>query len=176
MSRRVFIGMFDNEHDTIDAIRASRQHGYKIVDVYGPYAVHGVEEAMALPPSRLPWIVFAMGLAAAALKVWFEFWTTAVDWPINVGGKPFNSLPAFVPVTFEVMVLGAGITAVLAFLIVCRLYPGKHAILPVHGVTDDRFAVVLEQSDSTFDPIEVERMFRGYNAVAIEEQIREGER
>jgi hypothetical protein len=176
MSRRLFIGMFDNEHDTLDAIRASRRRGFKVVDVYGPYAVHGVDEAMGLQPSRLPWVVFVMGLAAAAFKVWFEFWTTGVDWPINVGGKPFNSLPAFVPVTFEVMVLGAGITAVLAFLIVCRLRPGKKAVLPVHGVTDDHFAVVLEQSDSTFDSVEVERMFREHHAVGIEEQITEGER
>ncbi len=175
-SHRLFVGTFDNEHDALDAIRASRRHGYTIVDVYGPYAAHGVDEAMGLSPSRLPWVVFAMGLAAAGLKVWFEFWTTAVDWPVNVGGKPFNSLPAFVPVTFEVMVLGAGITAVLAFLIVCRLYPGKHAVLPVPGVTDDRFAVVLEQTDSTFDPVEVERMFRSYNVIAIEEQIVEGGR
>lgn len=176
MSRRLFIGVFDNEHDTLDAIRASRRHGFKVVDVHGPYAVHGVDDAMGLQPSRLPWVVFAMGLFAAAFKVWFEFWTTAVDWPINVGGKPFNSLPAFVPVTFEVMVLGAGVTAVLAFLIVCRLHPGKRAVLPVSGVTDDRFAVILEESDSTFDPVEVASMFRGYHAVAVEEQITEGGR
>jgi hypothetical protein len=176
MSRRLFIGMFDNEHDTLAAIRVSRRRGLKIVDVYGPYAVHGLDEAMGLQPSRLPWVVFAMGLLAAVLKVWFEFWTTAVDWPINVGGKPFNSLPAFVPVTFEVMVLGAGVTAVLAFLIVCRLRPAKKAVLPVGRVTDDRFAVVLEQSDSTFDPVEVESLFREHHAVGIEEQITEGGR
>ncbi len=170
-THRLFIGTFDNEYDALDAIRASRRHGYKIVDVFGPYAVHGVDEAMGLSPSRLPWVVFIMGLAFAVFKVWFEFWTTAVDWPINVGGKPFNSLPAFVPVTFEMMVLGAGITAVLTFLIVCRLYPGKRAVVPVPGVTDDRFAVVLEQTDSTFDPVEVTRMFSGHNAVAVEEQI-----
>ncbi len=176
MSRRLFVATFDNEHDTMDAIRASRRHGYKIVDVFGPYAVHGIEESMGLAASRLPWVVFAMGLAAAALKVWFEFWTTAIDWPINVGGKPFNSLPAFVPVTFEVMVLGAGVTAVLAFLVVCRLYPGKRAVLPASAVTDDRFAVVLEQTDSTFDASEVESMFRRHHAVAVEEQLTQGGR
>lgn len=176
MSRRVFIGVFDNEHDALEAIRVSRKRGLKIVDVYGPYAAHGLDAAMGLQPSRLPWVVFVMGLAAAAFKVWFEFWTTAVDWPMNVGGKPFNSLPAFVPVTFEVMVLGAGLTAVLAFLIVCRLWPGKRAVLPVCGVTDDRFAVVLEESDSTFDATDVERMFREHHAVDVEEQITEGGR
>ena len=105
------------------------------------------------------------------LKVWFEFWTTAVDWPVNVGGKPFNSLPAFVPVTFEVMVLFAALGAVLSFFVVCRLYPAKRAVLPVSGVTDNRFAVVLEQTDSTFEPAEVQRMFEKLNAVRVEEQI-----
>ena len=63
---------------------------------------------------------------APALKVWFEYWTTArVDWPINVGGKPWNSLPAFVPVTFEVMVLFAGVSTVIAFFLVSRPEAGQ---------------------------------------------------
>jgi len=171
MSKRLFIGVFDNEDDTLTAIRASRKRGFKIVDVYAPYAVHGVEEALGLSPSRLPWFVFAVGLLGATLKVWFEFWTTAVDWPVNVGGKPFNSLPAFVPVTFEVMVLFAALGAVLSFFVVCRLYPAKRAVLPVAGVTDNRFAVVLEQTDSTFEPAEVQEMFEKLHAVRVEEQI-----
>ena len=171
MSRRLFVGVFENEDDTLAAIRATRQRGFKIVDVYAPYAVHGVEDAMGLAPSRLPWIVFALGLLGAALKVWFEFWTTAVDWPLNVGGKPFNSLPAFVPVTFEVMVLFAAVGAVFSFFFVCRLFPGKRAALPVAGVTDNRFAVVLEETDSTFEPSEVQKLFEGFHAVHVEEQI-----
>ena len=171
MSKRLLIGVFDNEDDTLAAIRESRRHGFKIVDVYAPYAVHGAEEAMGLAPSRLPWFVFAVGVLGATLKVWFEFWTTAVDWPVNVGGKPFNSLPAFVPVTFEVMVLFAAVGAVLSFFAVCRLYPAKRAVLPVAGVTDNRFAVVLEQTDSTFEPVEVQKMFETLHAVRVEEQI-----
>ncbi len=171
MSRRLFVGVFEQEDDTLNAIRDSRSHGYKVVDVYTPYAVHGVEEAMGLSPSRIPWVVFALALLGAGLKVWFEFWTTAVDWPVNVGGKPFNSLPAFVPVTFEVMVLFAAVGALLSFLIVCKLFPGRRAVLPVAGVTDNRCAVVLEEHDSTFDPVKVEAMFRRRNAVRVEEQI-----
>ena len=171
MSKRLFVGVFDNEDDTLAAIRVSRRHGFKVVDVYAPYAVHGVEEAMGLSPSRLPWFVFAVGLLGAILKVWFEFWTTAVDWPVNVGGKPFNSLPAFVPVTFEVMVLFAAVGAVFSFFVVCRLFPGKRAVLPVAGVTDNRFAIVLEQTDSTFEVPEVRRLFDKLHAVHVEEQI-----
>ena len=171
MSRRLFIGVFDNEADTLGAVRASRLRGLHVVDVYGPYALHGMDEAMALTPSRLPWMVFGVGLAAAAFKVWFEYRTTAVDWPLNVGGKPFDSLPAFVPVTFEVMVLFAGVSAVLGFFAVCRLYPGRSTRLPASRVTDDRFAVVLEESDSRFDVDEVKRLFDGFHAVHVEEQI-----
>jgi hypothetical protein len=174
MSKRLFVGVFENEQDTLKAVRASRQRGFRIVDVYAPYAVHGLEEAMGLAPSRLPWIVFALGLLGAGLKVWFEFWTTAIDWPVNVGGKPFNSLPAFVPVTFEVMVLFAAVGAVLSFFVVCRLFPGKSTELPVSGVTDDRFAIVLEEVDSRFEAAEVEKMFEGLHAVHVEEQIAAG--
>ena len=173
MSRRLFIGVFDNEVDMIAAVRAARLNGHTIVDVHTPYPVHGLDAAMGLAPSRLPWMVFGAGLLAAALKVWFEYWTTAVDWPVNVGGKPWNSLSAFVPVTFEVMVLFAGLSAVFGFFVVCRLFPGKRAVLPVPGVTDDRFAVILEEKDSTFDVSAVEKLFRSLNAVAIDEQIAE---
>lgn len=170
MSSRRFIGVFEREEDTLEAIRESRARGLKVVDVYGPYAIHGIDETMGLAPSRIPWVVFALGLLGAGAKVWFEFWTTSTDWPINVGGKPWNSLPAFVPVTFEVMVLFAAVSAVLSFFIVCRLWPGKKHVLPVAGVTDDRFAVVLEETDSTFDASGMDRVFRGLHAVHVEEQ------
>lgn len=173
MSRRLFVGVFEREDDTLAAVRASRRLGFKVVDVYAPYAVHGLEDAMGLAPSRLPWIVFLLGLSGAAFKVWFEFWTTMVDWPLNVGGKPFNSLPAFVPVTFEVMVLCAALGAVISLFFVCRLFPGKRALAPVAGVTDNRFALVLEESDSTFDTGRVQRLFEGFHAVHVEEQIEE---
>lgn len=171
MSKRVFIGVFEREEDTLAAVRDSREHGYRIVDVHAPYAIHGMEDAMGLGPSRIPWVVFALALLGAGLKVWFEFWTTAVDWPVDVGGKPFNSLPAFVPVTFEVMVLFAALGAVISFFAVCKLYPGRKAVLPVPRVTDDRFAVILEETDSTFDPAGVEALFRRRGAVEVTEQV-----
>lgn len=170
---RLLLGTFEREEDILAVTRASRNRGLKIVDVYTPYAVHGLDQAGGLKPSRLPWVCFYLGLFGAAFKVWFEFWTTAVSWPINVGGKPWNSLPAFVPVTFEVMVLFAGVSTVIAFLIASRLRPGKIAKLPDPRVTDDRFVLVLEQTDSTFDPDEVGRFFRHHGATAVVE--RDGE-
>lgn len=171
MGRRLLLATFDREADVLAATTDARERGMTIVDVYTPYAVHGLDRAMALQPSKLPWVCFVLGLLGAVLKVWFEFWTTAVAWPINVGGKPWNSLPAFVPVTFEVMVLFAGLSTVIAFFIVTRLRPGRPADVPDRAVTDDRFVLVLEQTDASFDVTAVSARLRGYGALRIEERI-----
>jgi len=165
------LGFFEREADVLAATRAARESGLRVLDVYTPYAVHGLDRAMGLAPSRLPVVCFVLGLAGAAFKVWFEFWTTAVAWPINVGGKPWNSLPAFVPVTFEVMVLFAGVSTVLAFLGVARLRPGKRAPIVDPRASDDRFVLVVEQTDAAFDAGEVARLFNGLGAVATEERV-----
>ena len=169
--RRFVLAVFDREDDVLSATSEVRTRGYKIADVYTPYAVHGLDKAMNLSPSRLPWICFALGLAGASFKVWFEFWTSAVAWPINVGGKPWNSLPAFVPVTFEVMVLFAALGTVAAFLIGRKLWPGRQARLAAPRVTDNQFALVIEETDASFDFDEVSAMLRGMGAAHIEERV-----
>ena len=171
MSGRTLLGFFERESDILGATRAMREAGFRIADVYTPYAVHGMDKAMGLTPSKLPWVCFLLGLLGAALKVWFEFWTTAQDWPINVGGKPWNSLPAFVPVTFEVMVLFAGLSTVVAFLFVSRLYPGKKAVLADRAVTDHHFVLVIEESDAAFDPVKVHQLLNQYNVIRVDERV-----
>lgn len=171
MNRRFFVGIFESEDDILGATSEARRDGYEIADVYTPYAVHGLDEAMGLAPTRLPWVCFAFGLLGAALKVWFEFWTTAIDWPINVGGKPWNSLPAFVPITFEVMVLVAGLSTVAAFLWTCRLRPGKPARLVDPDVTNHRFVLVLVENSAGFDVAEAGRLCETHHAVHTEERV-----
>lgn len=173
MNRRVLIGIFDSEDAVLQATDSARRRGLKIVDVFAPYAVHGLDNAMGLERSKLPWVCFALGLFGASFKVWFEYWTTASDWPINVGGKPWNSLPAFVPITFEVMVLFAGISTVLAFFAMNRLWPGRRPALLDPRVTNDRFALVLEEDDATFDVDEIEQFLKKYHAIRVEEREQE---
>jgi hypothetical protein len=173
MSRRVLIGIFDSEDAILDVTDAARRRGLKIVDVFAPYAVHGLDKAMGLERSKLPWVCLLLGLFGAAFKIWFEYWTTASDWPIDVGGKPWNSLPAFVPITFEVMVLFAGISTVLAFFGMSRLWPGRKAVLLDPRVTNDCFALVLEEKDAAFDVEEVGQFLRGHNALRVEEREQE---
>lgn len=171
MSRRLLVGVFGHEKDILGATKAAREAGYRIEDVYTPYAVHGMDAAQGLRKSRLPWICLGLGLAGAAAKLWYQVWTSATSWPVNVGGKPLRSIPAFVPVTFEMMVLFAGVGTVLAFFLISRLWPGKKPNIRYERVTDDRFALVLEQTDAAFDVGEVRRMFERYNLISIEEQV-----
>jgi len=173
MSNLLLVGTFEHEDDILSATKAVREEGYRIVDVYAPYAGHGLDRAMGLRPSRLPWVCFLLGLLGAGAKVWFEFWTTATDWPVNVGGKPWNSLPAFVPITFEVMVLFAGLSTVFAFFLVSRLHPGRKAKLIAGGITNDRFALVLEQADAAFSVDAVRNLLERHNVISVKEQLEE---
>ena len=171
MSRRVLVGVFAEEAGLLGVTRAARAQGLKVVDAYTPYPVHGLDSAMGLRPSRLPWVCFFAAIIGAALKLWFEFWTTMVDWPLNVGGKPWNSLPAFVPVTFEVMVLSAGLTTVFAFLLLARLWPNKRPTFVFRGVTDDCFVLVLEESNAQFDLYRVRKLLEKFGALKVEERL-----
>ena len=173
MSRRLLVSVFEREEDILAATIAARRHGLTIEDVYTPYPVHGLDRAMALPPTRLPWICFALALFGAGAKLWFEFWTTTQSWPIDVGGKPWNSLPAYVPVTFEVMVLFGGVGTVVAFLYVTGLQPWRRSVQPAARVTDDQFALVLAESGAPFDRAAIEGLFARFHPVTIEEHVEE---
>ncbi len=169
MSRRLFLAVFEREDDLLGATAAVRAEGLRIVDVYTPYAVHGLDEAMGLKPSRLSRACLTCGAIGVAVALWLQYWTMTVDWPINVGGRPWNSLPAFVPVTFEVMVLFAGLGVVLAFFIVSRLYPGKRARIPLPDTTGSRFVLVLEEG-AAFDSVKVKQLLTSYHATLTEER------
>lgn len=175
MSRRAIVASFATEEDILGVTRAAHADGLKVLDVYTPYAVHGLDTAMGMRRSRLAWVCFAAGMIGAILKLWFEFWTAGVDWPVNVGGKPWNSLPAYVPVTFEVMVLSAGLVTVFTFLVISKLRPGKSPFLVADGITNDAFVLAIEEADSTFDLQRVRQLFERYNVRSISERFEEGE-
>jgi hypothetical protein len=173
MSRPIILASFAQADDLLAAVRAIHNRGWEIADVYTPYAVHGLEQELGWPRSRLPVACFLGGAAGVALALWFQFWTTAWDWPLNVGGRPWNSLPAFVPVAFETMVLLAGFGLLFAWLFRCQLYPGKRPVSPLAGLTDDRFALALR--DPGPEGAEVARqLLKDCHAVCLEERDEEG--
>ena len=173
MSQFQLMGVFDDESGIMSAIQAAREQRLRIVEVYTPYAVHGLDRVLGLKRSRLSLVCLIAGALGAGLKLWFEIWTAAIDWPVDVGGKPWNSLPAFVPITFEVMVLFAGLSSVGALLIVSRLWPGKQSKLIHPRITNDRFALLIEETDASFDVERVRQLLEAHGAVEVRELLAE---
>jgi len=163
MSKVKTVGWFEQEAQILDATKAARQAGLKVVDVYTPYAVHGLDEAMGLKPSKLTWVCFLGGLSGGAGMLSLMVYTSVISWPLNVGGKPFASIPAFIPVTFEATVLCAALTTGLAFLLRSKLFPGKK-VTPLERVTDDRFALELWA-----EPERARSFLKEQGAVAVQE-------
>jgi ActD protein len=170
MSARVLVSIFQNEGDVLKATAAARNAGLDIIDVYTPYAVHGLDRAMGLPPSRLPWVTFLLGLTGAVTMSVFQYWASAVSWPINVGGKPWHSWPAFAPVIFEVTVLMGGVGTVAFFIFWSGLRPGNESPVGDLRVTDDRFALVLAETGPGANRSTVESLLKTYHPVATEER------
>lgn len=173
MSQFQLLGIFDDESALVGAIQSARQQRLRIVEVYTPYPVHGLDRVLGLKRSRLALVCLFAGALGAVLKLWFEFWTSWFDWPVDVGGKPWDSLPAFVPITFEVMVLFAGLFTVGAFILVSGLRPGRQPALVHPRVTNDRFALLIEEADAAFDVDRVRRLLKQHGAVEVTERLAE---
>lgn len=171
--KRTVVAVFSNGEDLKAAVRAAREAGWRVADCYTPFPVHGLDEAMGLKSSRISWFMFCVGMSGALGILAFMFWTSAVDWPLNVGGKPWNSLPAFVPITFEVGVLSAGVGTFLFFLALCGLFPGKPARLPDPDVTSHTFALVFEENEALLPLPRAKEVFARYGALKVEERVEE---
>ncbi len=163
MTRNLFLGIFSDESDILNATRATRAMGFKIYDVYAPYAVHGLDEAMGLRRSRLTYVCLIFALMGFSLALWAQFWIGSINWPLNVGGKPFNSLPAYLPVIFELTVLFGGLGVVFTMLARTRLFPGKPVRLIHDRVTDDRFVLAVEQTGAAFDMSALMQLWEKFN-------------
>lgn len=143
------MGFYDDPHDLLLVTEKARvDMGFKNMDAYTPYPVHGIEEALGL---KMSWVATAarVGLLGGAfLGFMLQSWTSAVDWPINIGGKPFISWPAWVPVTFETGVLFAGFINLLAMMFACGLYPKPKTMVLSRRITNDRFVLVIPVKDA----------------------------
>jgi hypothetical protein len=137
------IGFFADGHSTVEGMKKVRAANYQYIDAYTPFPVHGLEHAQGLTRSMLPYISFIAGLTGCTLGFLLQYWTSAVDWPVIIGGKPFNSWPAFVPIMFECTVLFAGLATAGGMLAFNGLPNVKRkAFHP--AITRDRFAIVIE--------------------------------
>ena len=148
------VGLFDDVDLLVGAAEKVRDAGYEKWDCHTPYPVHGLDAAMGLKPSPIPYVCLGAGFVGAGVAMLMQWWMSAVDYPVRIGGKPMFSWPAFVPVTFELFVLFAAIATFGGMIALCRL--GRwHSPLHDSGVmaevTSTRFAVVLGADDEKFD-------------------------
>lgn len=172
MTRRILSIAFASEAGLLDAVAELRGRGHALLDVLGPYAVHGLPEALGQRPSRLPWVCLVAGLVGLLGGLTLQVWTSAVDWPVDVGGKPPASWPAFVPVIFELTVLLAGLGTVAAFLLRERCTRPRIPEALVRRATDDRFVIIAEARGAGYDPDELGEALRArFGALDIEEVL-----
>ena len=148
-----------------------RDAGYTRWDAHSPFPVLGLDKAMGLKPSKLPWIVLVMGLIGAAAGVGLQWWVSVKAYPVIVSGKPMFSWQAFVPVAFELMVLFAAVGAVFGMLRLNRLPQLYHALFRskrFERVTDDGFFISIEATDPKFDVVESASFLTRLGATHVE--------
>lgn len=147
--KKFVVGNFDDEAVLFPAVKKVRRAGYKIHDVFTPFPIHGLDKAMGLRDTSLHTAGFIYGITGTATAVGFITWALSIDWQINFGGKPYFSLPAWIPITFELTVLFAAVGMVLTFCWLCQLAPfvKKDHFNP--RSTDDTFVMALECTDKT---------------------------
>jgi hypothetical protein len=121
--KNFLVGVFDDEDAVLDGIKNVRNSGIKIHEVYSPFPVHGIDDALGIKKSRLPIAAFLFGMTGTACALTMQIWMLGYDWPMIIGGKNPASLPPFIPVTFEMTVLFAALGMVGTFMIVSGLKP-----------------------------------------------------
>lgn len=169
MARTLLVATFRDPEGLLRAVPPIRRERFRLYDVYAPYPIHGLDEAMGMGRSRLPLVTLMAGLGGLAFALGLQFYASVLDWPLNVGGKPDNSTLAFIPIAFELTVLSAGLATVAAFFLRARLYPGKPVELAAPGVTDDVFALALRRPAGDDAVARAREILLGCGATAVDE-------
>lgn len=170
MNNNFIVGIFDDEDKLVVAAKSFKKAGVKIHDIYTPFPVHGLDEVLDISRSRLPKVTFFAGLFGLILAIVFQIWTSAFAWPIDVGGKPMLSIPAFIPVAFEITILFGALTTVAAFFFRSRLFPSKEVVLLSELQTDYKFVLVLNSETPGSDLTKFDTQLKEYGALEVRVQ------
>jgi hypothetical protein len=158
---------FDKPEALLAATRRAYEEGYRKMDAYTPYPIEELSEALGFRRNRLPLIVLIGGLLGAIGGYGLMYWTSVIDYPINVGGRPFNSWPSFIPITFETTVLIASLSAVLGLLALNGLPMPNHPVFNTPNfemASRDRFFLCIEADDPRFDHERTKDFLKSLNA------------
>jgi len=162
---------YDSAPSIYKACKKVRDAGYEKWDACTPFPVHGLDKAMGLPASKLPWAVLIMGIIGGISIMAFMIWVSVYDYPLNIGGKPTWSIPAFIPCAFEMTVLFSALTAAFGMLFINRLPTFNHPLFnkkAFERVTDDKFFIAIESRDKIFDLVQTKKLLESTGAQNVE--------
>ena len=145
---------FDNPTDVVEAARATYDAGYRRINAYSPYPIEELSEAIGFHSTRLPLIVLIGGIVGAIVGYGMQYYVAVIDYPLNVGGRPLHSWPSFIPITFEMTILFAALSAVFGMLALNKLPQPYHPVFNAERfalASRDRFFLVIEANDPKFD-------------------------
>jgi hypothetical protein len=163
---------FPSAEALIAAAHQVHEAGYQKVDAYTPYPIEAVSEALALPRSKVPLIVLIGGLLGGLGGYALQYWSQLLVYPMNIGGRPFHSWPAFIVPTFECTILGASLSAVIGMIAINGLPRPYHPVFNVPRfalASRDRYFLVIEATDARFDANATRRFLTGLNASEVSE-------
>jgi hypothetical protein len=168
MAKRIggIAGIFVDEHVAVKAAAAARQSGYAKFEAITPYPVHGMEEACGIKRSNIPYVTFVAGLTGLSGGLLLTWWTSAVNWQTNIGGKPFFSLPAFVPIMFELTILFAALSSVGALFYYCNMPQVDPPVIDP-DLTCHKFAIFIPENDTGYDPTKIEKQLKDWGAAEV---------
>lgn len=171
-NKKIIYGLYDDEVILIDAVKKVRSEGLKIQECYTPFPVHGLDDAMGLRMTRLHSAGFIFGATGTLTALTFILWITTNNYSINYGGKPYLSLPAWIPITFELTVLFASVGMFLTYLYLNRLAPGVKPEIIDERTTSHLFAMTFEIDEHTTDSkkAEIRNVLTASGAVEIHEK------
>ena len=167
-----FIAEFDSPQALLDGVRAAYEHGYRKMDAFSPFPIEGLAEEMGFTHNRLPLLVLIGGIVGLVGGYGLAYWSSVLEYPINVGGRPFHSWPSFLPITFETTVLVAALTAVLGMLALNGLPEPHHPVFNAERfalASRDRFFLLIEASDLLYERDSVRRFLKGLHAEHVSE-------
>jgi hypothetical protein len=166
------VAEFDSPQKLMDAAEAARDLGYKKMDAHTPFPIHGLSESIGFEDKKVPWTVFVCGISGTFLGYSMEWYTSVIDYPLNVGGRPLNALPAFIPVAYESTILLAAFGAFFGMLIYNGLPRPYHSVFNTPGferASQDRFFLAIEAKDKQYDPIATRELLESQGATRVSE-------
>lgn len=166
-----YLAQYSNTTDLVDACEKVRDAGYSKWDAYSPFPVHGIDPAMGIKPTILPWLVLGGGLTGCSGAILMQWWMNAIDYPYLISGKPMWSIPANIPVAFELTILLSALTAFFGVLALNNLPNWFHPLSKSERfarVTDDGFFIAIEANDPRFDETETRLLLEGTKPLAVE--------